>query len=75
MLSVMIDTPIWALIFRSSWGQLSAQDWRHVAEWEELVRRHVVLLVGPVRQEILSDIRDRSMFERCVKRGLRLAAE
>jgi len=37
---------------------------RHVEAWRDLVVRGQVLIVGPVRQEVLSGIRDLATFER-----------
>jgi len=61
---VLVDTPIWSLVFRRQTGHLSADERRHVEEWMNLVRQRRVDLVGPVRQEVLSGIRDAQAFER-----------
>lgn len=61
---VLVDTPIWSLVFRRRTGQLSADERGHVEEWMNLVRRGRILLIGPVRQELLSGIRDTQAFER-----------
>ena len=63
-MSVLVDTPIWSLALRRPAERLSPDEHRHVAEWIEPVREHAVLLIGPVRQEVLSGIRDTRTFER-----------
>jgi predicted nucleic acid-binding protein len=61
---VLVDTPIWSLVFRRRTGQLSPDERRHVEEWMNLIRQRRVLLIGLVRQEVLSGIRDAQSFER-----------
>lgn len=61
---VLVDTPIWSLVFRRRTGQLSADERGHVEEWMNLLRQRRIVLVGPVRQEVLSGIRDARAFER-----------
>lgn len=63
-MSILVDTPIWSLALRRPANRLSPDEQRHVAEWTELVREHRIRLVGPVRQEVLSGIRDARAFER-----------
>jgi predicted nucleic acid-binding protein len=61
--TVLVDTPIWSLALRRRHHQLSLVEQRLVQEWSGLVRRDRALLVGPIRQEILSGIRRESDFE------------
>ena len=63
-MSVLVDTPIWSFALRRRPGQLSLSESRLVAEWEKLIRDRQVALVGPIRQEVLSGIRDKKVFER-----------
>ena len=63
---VLIDTPIWSLVLRRPADGLSANERRHVNEWAALVQQRGVLLVGLVRQEVLSGIRDQRAFNRLV---------
>jgi predicted nucleic acid-binding protein len=60
---VLVDTPIWSLVFRRRMGQLSEMERAHVEEWIGLIRHGRILLVGAVRQELLSGIRDLQAFE------------
>lgn len=61
---VLVATPIWSLALRRPAERLSRDERLHVAEWTELVQEHRVLLIGPVRQELLSGSRDAHTFER-----------
>lgn len=63
---VLVDTPIWSFVFRRPASRLSTDQRRHVEEWKSLVEERRVLLVGPVRQEVLSGIRDDQTFQRLV---------
>jgi len=61
---VLVDTPIWSLGLRRKRRQLSAGDRGLVAAWADLIRERRLLILGPIRQEILSGVRDDSTFER-----------
>jgi len=67
---ILVDTSIWSLALRRRRGDLGVADQRHVHEWERLVRLGVVAMIGPIRQELLSGIRDQRMRER-LRRALR----
>lgn len=61
---VVVDTSVWSLALRRRREQLSPDETRVVAEWARLIRLRRVLLLGPVRQEALSGIRDATTFDR-----------
>jgi predicted nucleic acid-binding protein len=61
---ILIDTPVWSLALRRQSRDLSAEERRHVAEWERLVRSGGAALIGPIRQELLSGVRDEQSWER-----------
>jgi predicted nucleic acid-binding protein len=61
---VLVDTTIWSLALRRRRRNLSAPERRIVEEWVSLVREGSAALVGPVRQEILSGVRDAVVFSR-----------
>jgi predicted nucleic acid-binding protein len=61
---VIIDTPIWSLALRRKRKQLSARDRALVAGWADLIKERRVLLIGPIRQEILSGVPEDRTFER-----------
>jgi predicted nucleic acid-binding protein len=63
-MQVLVDTCIWSLALRRKSrnlndGELALQD-----ELRELIDEGRAQLIGPVRQEILSGIRDDAQFER-----------
>ena len=58
---VLVDTTIWSLALRRRPQSLNDQEHLLVEEWARLVRSGEAVLIGPIRQEILSGIRsDRS---------------
>ena len=56
---VLPDTPIWSAAFRR--GDGAAGPYR--GEMLKLVNQGLVEIIGPIRQEILSGIRERSKFD------------
>jgi predicted nucleic acid-binding protein len=62
--SVLVDTPIWSLALRRKPGHLAPDEKRLVEAWAELIRERQVLLIGCVRQEVLSGIREPAAFEK-----------
>jgi predicted nucleic acid-binding protein len=60
--TVLVDTTIWSLALRRRPDQLSDQERTLVSEWEDLAVSDRVVLIGPVRQEILSGIREEQAF-------------
>jgi predicted nucleic acid-binding protein len=60
---ILIDTTIWSLALRRRRDDLSERERLLVGEWSRLVRRGQATLIGPIRQEILSGIKDERAFE------------
>ena len=56
---VLPDTPIWSAAFRRSEGAAGV----YRAQMEELLRDGSVELIGPIRQELLSGIKEEVKFE------------
>jgi predicted nucleic acid-binding protein len=56
---VLPDTPIWSAAFRRSEGVESV----YRGQLEELLRAGTVELIGPIRQELLSGIKEQAKFE------------
>jgi predicted nucleic acid-binding protein len=56
---VLPDTPIWSAALRRDDGAPSP----YRGELEKLVKHGLVGIIGPIRQELLSGIKDRSKFE------------
>ena len=54
-MNVLVDTSIWSLALRRS-GTLTDEDQFRVLELTELINEVRVVMIGPVRQELLSGI-------------------
>jgi predicted nucleic acid-binding protein len=61
---VLVDTTIWSLALRRQAGGRNAEEARLVGVWEELVREGRIVLLGLIRQEVLSGIADQRQFGR-----------
>ncbi|MHB8811405.1 MAG: type II toxin-antitoxin system VapC family toxin [Desulfobulbaceae bacterium] len=57
-MNVLVDTSVWSLALRRS--QPANEDW--VRELTELIHEQRVIMIGPVRQELLSGIRTPAQF-------------
>jgi predicted nucleic acid-binding protein len=68
--NVLIDTPVWSVALRRAAGHLSPSQQQVLRSLEELISEGRAELLAPVRQELLSGIREPSQFER-VRRSLR----
>jgi len=60
---VLVDTSICSLALRRSSFTLNETQAHLVARWRELVRDGRAVLIGPIRQEILSGLRQPATFE------------
>ncbi|MCH8974515.1 MAG: PIN domain-containing protein [Chloroflexi bacterium] len=67
-MDVLIDTSVWSLALRRRARQLSPSQVRVHREWAELVQEGRAVVIGPVRQELLSGIPDGATFERLRER-------
>lgn len=63
-MSVLIDTPIWSLALRRRPGVMSSHESRLKTELAALVQEGRAILLGPVRQELLSGIREEAQSKR-----------
>ena len=61
---VVVDTSVWSLALRRRVGALAGAERVLVLHWRELVRDGRAVLIGAVRQELLSGVPDREPFER-----------
>ncbi len=61
---VFVDTPIWSLALRRTPSDLSADQKALRRELVELIGEGRARLLGPIRQEILSGIREEAQFRR-----------
>ena len=61
---VSVDTPIWSLALRRRKVALNPHEQRITAALRELIQDGRAQLLGPVRQELLSGIREEASFKR-----------
>jgi|SRR5882672_5019494 len=61
---VIVDTPVWSLVLRRRPGNLSASEQNLTRALTELIREGRVEILGPIRQELLSGIREEGQFEK-----------
>ena len=62
-MKVIVDTSVWSLALRRGKQETSV----HVQELRNLIQDHRVQMIGPIRQEILSGIRNESQFKKLQK--------
>jgi hypothetical protein len=65
-----VDTTVWSLALRRKPKDLHPDEKRRVAALADLVRDGRAVLIGPIRQEVLSGIREPAVYER-LKQALR----
>ena len=61
---VLVDTSVWSLALRRKPGDLNAHERRLSTALTELIREGRVQIVGVIRQELLSGIREAEKFEK-----------
>lgn len=61
-MKVLVDTSIWSLAFRRS-GFPTSEDKLLIDELKELIQEVRVVLIGPIRQELLSGISNQGQFD------------
>lgn len=62
-MKILVDTCIWSLALRRrDKASLSVEEQRLVARLAEAIQDGNVVMVGPIRQEVLSGIKDESQF-------------
>ncbi len=61
---VLIDTPVWSLALRRTTTDLNPGETRIIIGLQELIRDGRAQLMGPVRQELLSGIRQEASFRK-----------
>jgi len=60
-MKVLVDTSIWSLALRKN--ILNENENKKVNELKELIKEMRVEIIGPIRQEILSGIKNREIYE------------
>jgi len=61
---VLVDTNIWSLALRRHKTHLSESESEQIGALRELIREGRARIIGAIRQELLSGIRDSAQFER-----------
>ena len=61
---VLVDTPVWSLALRRRPEHLGTQEQHLTQALAELIREGRVQIVGPIRQELLSGIREEAQFRK-----------
>ena len=67
-MKVLVDTSVWSLALRRRSTSLSSTERVQMAELTELIRDDRVILIGPIRQELLSGLRSDAEFDRLRER-------
>ena len=62
-MNVLVDTPIWSLAFRRKKESSNIHESLLFSEITELIREDRAVIIGPIRQEILSGISAEPQFE------------
>ena len=63
-MKILVDTSIWSLAFRRKNELDDGKDGLALRELKELINETRVILIGPIRQEILSGISDAVQFNK-----------
>ena len=66
-MNVLVDTSIWSLALRRS-GTLPEEDQSLVWEFSELINEVRVVMIGPIRQELLSGISSKMQYSSLKKK-------
>ena len=61
---ILIDTPVWSLALRRKTTDLSSSQRRLIQLLQEIVNEGRAQLIGPVRQELLTGLREDNQFRR-----------
>jgi len=61
---VLVDTPVWSLALRRRPEHLGAQEQQLTQALAELIREGRVQILGPIRQELLSGLREEAQFRK-----------
>lgn len=62
-MAVLVDTPVWSVVFRKQARTLRPDEQAAFREFDSLVEEGRPLLIGPVRQEVLSGLRSVQHFD------------
>ena len=63
-MQVLVDTSIWSLALRRHKGRLGEAEGERVTSLQDLIEDDRARLIGPIRQELPSGIRETAQFEK-----------
>jgi predicted nucleic acid-binding protein len=63
-MKILVDTPVWSIALRRKASDLAPSERRVVEELHEIVDDGRAQLIGSVRQELLSGLREEAQFHR-----------
>jgi len=63
-MTVLVDTPVWSLALRRRRADLNAREQVLIRALEELIREGRAQMMGAIRQELLSGIREEERFHK-----------
>ena len=61
-MKVLVDTSVWSMALRRQASQSAQNERAIVSKLKDLICENQVVLIGPVRQELLSGLRDETSF-------------
>ncbi len=67
-MKIIVDTSVWSLALRRKKTKLNNLEIQIVEELIELIKESRVVLIGPIRQEILSGIVSKPQFQKLKKK-------
>lgn len=67
-MKVLVDTSIWSLALRRRAADLNPREEALAAELHELIQENRVQMIGPIRQELLSGLREEAQYHRLKER-------
>jgi len=62
-MNVLVDTSVWSLAFRRKREKLNSREETVLNRFRDLIEEVRVVIIGPIRQELLSGISSESQFE------------
>lgn len=60
-MTILVDTPVWSLAYRRK--RLTATEQAIIDELSDCIKKDRAVMIGPVRQEVLSGLTDLRRFE------------
>ena len=61
---MLVDTSIWSLLLRRPLRKLNAKQQQNVDELAQLINDGRVIIIGPIRQELLSGLSSKPLYQK-----------